>query len=629
MSDYFLPVGVLQDGLEFPCRQILGANHRLGACVVSCPWSIFMFKPRAVKRRAMFAAGAVWGGFLFFVLPIPVRGQSDLVGRLIEKVSCEQNEAQSYVLYLPSDYVKEKAWPVIFCFDASARGRIPVERLQAAAEKYGYIVAGSLTSRNGPFAANVAASQAMIRDVSAHFSIDSRRVYTAGVSGGARVATSLALAGVAQGVIACAAGFPALPAGIPQRVPFVLFGTTGTEDFNWGELVRLDGELEERKAPHRIVVFNGGHEWASAALMTEAVEWLELQAMRTGTRPIDPEFVRMSYGARMKGVPLKPALERWRGLQSVAADFAGLGDVDPQMSTIKELGESQAVRDEFRAERALMGREQDLMDELAETAETSAGRKQRLVAELKKKRDRFEDSAERRMVRRAIAGFRMMARATASSSFDDHNYRKAIALLELANEFQPTQKSTWLDLARAYALLGESEHALDALARLVELGFDDYSRLDTDPALAQLRGDRRFPVAFPRKSSGAREAVLELPVLRVSASLASVQVRLFYLPSVESEIDRLSYVGVEDVIPGSAPAQAGLARGMEIMAIQRTRIRSLTISDLDRILAMPVKNEIILTVRNSRDEPERDLSVLIRQRSSSFGPERAGHELAE
>ena len=72
----------------------------------------------------------------------PVFAQSKLVGSLLEKVSCEADATQTYALYIPSNYAPEKKWPAIFCFDASGRGKIPVERLQAAAEKYGYIVAG-------------------------------------------------------------------------------------------------------------------------------------------------------------------------------------------------------------------------------------------------------------------------------------------------------------------------------------------------------------------------------------------------------------------------------------------------------------------------------------------------------
>ena len=53
------------------------------------------------------------------------------------------------MLYLPPGYSESKRWPIVYAFDPGARGNVPVERYQAAAAKYGYIVAGSNNSRNG------------------------------------------------------------------------------------------------------------------------------------------------------------------------------------------------------------------------------------------------------------------------------------------------------------------------------------------------------------------------------------------------------------------------------------------------------------------------------------------------
>ena len=60
--------------------------------------------------------------------------------------------------------------------DPGGRGRTPVERYQAAAEKYGYIVAGSKNSRNGSWQASTDAVAAMTKDVAARFTVDAKRV---------------------------------------------------------------------------------------------------------------------------------------------------------------------------------------------------------------------------------------------------------------------------------------------------------------------------------------------------------------------------------------------------------------------------------------------------------------------
>src|ERR1035438_171664 len=57
--------------------------------------------------------------------------------------------SQSYALYLPVNYAPGHPWPVLYCLDPGARGRVPVDRFSKAAEKAGFIVVGSNNSQNG------------------------------------------------------------------------------------------------------------------------------------------------------------------------------------------------------------------------------------------------------------------------------------------------------------------------------------------------------------------------------------------------------------------------------------------------------------------------------------------------
>jgi poly(3-hydroxybutyrate) depolymerase len=158
-------------------------------------------------------------------------------GQIIDDVACTNDATQHYSLYLPSNFTPDRAWPVILAFDAGGRGRRGVERYQAGAERYGYIVAGSNNSRNGPWKPSLDAARAMAIDVGTRFPVESRRIYTAGMSGGARVAMMVALhpeliagRGGAEvaGVLASSAGFP--PGEFRDSVPFPVFATAGRDD---------------------------------------------------------------------------------------------------------------------------------------------------------------------------------------------------------------------------------------------------------------------------------------------------------------------------------------------------------------------------------------------------------------
>jgi len=93
-------------------------------------------------------------------------------GKLIERVVTAANPEQSYALYLPSNYSPDRSWPVVFAFDPGAQGKIPVDQMKDAAERYGYIVLGSNNSRNGPWKPESEAADAMLQDAQKRFAVD-------------------------------------------------------------------------------------------------------------------------------------------------------------------------------------------------------------------------------------------------------------------------------------------------------------------------------------------------------------------------------------------------------------------------------------------------------------------------
>ena len=48
-------------------------------------------------------------------------------GQIIPDVRCVDDASQGYALYVPSTYMADREWPVIFGFDPGGRGLNPVE----------------------------------------------------------------------------------------------------------------------------------------------------------------------------------------------------------------------------------------------------------------------------------------------------------------------------------------------------------------------------------------------------------------------------------------------------------------------------------------------------------------------
>src|SRR5262249_57582759 len=72
---------------------------------------------------------------------------------------------------------------------------------------------------------------------------------------------------------------------------FPVFGVAGSEDFNWVELRQLNRTLDSIGSENRFVTFDGDHAWAPPAFCSMAVEWMELQSMKSGAQRRDEKLI--------------------------------------------------------------------------------------------------------------------------------------------------------------------------------------------------------------------------------------------------------------------------------------------------------------------------------------------------
>ena len=237
---------------------------------------------------------------ILFLLTLTLASQSFLFSQvpardqITDTVKCREAQGQSYALYLPAQYDNKKSWPVILIFDPAARGRTGVSPFIEAGRKYGFILACSNNSRNGPMRDNFTAAAAMLQDVEERFTIDQRRIYAAGFSGGSRFAMAFAVREKRiSGVIGCGAGLPNdrnyLPSGIPASYITVW---PAHRDMNYLEMHDLpDFFSNQTRVISYLRTFSGGHQWPGSDLITEAVEWLVLQTMNRKIIPADQTFL--------------------------------------------------------------------------------------------------------------------------------------------------------------------------------------------------------------------------------------------------------------------------------------------------------------------------------------------------
>ncbi len=284
----------------------------------------------------------------------------------IGDVTCSSDATQGYALYLPSKYNPAKRWPIIYFFDPGGRGRRPLDLYKDLAETYGMIFAGSNNSRN--FSPEQSKSvNAIWQDTHMRLALDEHRTYTDGFSGGARVAGAMAIScGNCQiaGVIANGAGYPDSRGASKDKLQY--FFAVGNQDFNWPEVMRIRRQREEEGLPYRVRVFAGSHQWAPPDVMEDALQWLMLRAMQSGTAPRDAAFIDRQYAKTQAEAAdaekRKDAEGQLDAYRSLVSDFAGLKDVsESQLAALKRSAsfktamkvEQDQIAEQFSIEREI------------------------------------------------------------------------------------------------------------------------------------------------------------------------------------------------------------------------------------------------------------------------------------
>jgi len=436
----------------------------------------------------------------------PVAAQDLPSGTIVDRVVCAASADQSYALYLPAAYSPDKRFPILYALDPGARGRLPVERFKDAAEALGFIVAGSNNSRNGPMAVSQAAVNAMLADTARRLSIDARRVYVTGFSGGARVAVMVAtaMAGQVAGVIGFGAGFPpTLPPSASTR--FAYFGAAGTDDFNYPEHVALDRALERLKLPHSLLVFDGGHEWPPAAVCARALEWMEIQALRSGLRPRDEALVERIFSAAVADAASEEQAGRLHlasaRYASVARDLAGLHDVSACEKKARGLAQSPearqaeaALKDSIQAQEYLWLQVQRLITGALAGDDTLAATRDLLaeMVRIRKQGETAKKPADRMTARRVLTSTWIWLNDGVEADLERGAFGRAATRLRAMTEVRPDNARVEVRLARAYARAGHRREALAALQRAVAKGFTDADALEKEDDLASLRNDASF-----------------------------------------------------------------------------------------------------------------------------------------
>lgn len=405
-------------------------------------------------------------------------------GVVIDSVFCADDSSQRYSIYLPSRYDILKKWPIIYFFDPHGVGNLPIELYKDLAEKYGFIIAGTYNSKNGmEWENSEKAAQAFMNDTRMRLSIDNNRIYTCGFSGGAMVASMVAISdGGIAGVVTCGGS---MPTDRQPKQPFSYISFVGDKDFHYVPAKQLDAMLDSTSLSHQFISFNGKHQWPPASCLEQAFQWLDVDAMRMKTLPkndsiiksIREKFVNEAAEWQKKG----NTVQEYYTYKKLFNYLHGLDDISEYAGKVKQLENSETLKKYFNNEETLEAQESQKLDEFrTHLSQMEESWWENKISAMNKLIKRDTTSPIALQTQRMLSYLSLVMYMEADGQFNARNYPAASYFVNLYAMVDPENPehsylSACLDMTDR-----NSAKALQMLQDAVKLGFSDSRRLQQD-----------------------------------------------------------------------------------------------------------------------------------------------------
>lgn len=379
-------------------------------------------------------------------------------GKVIDTVTCTADATQSYAVYIPAG---SGAMPVVYCFDSHGVGSMPVRKYRALADACGFILVGSNNSKNGnDYVTGDHIWAALSADTRARLPVDTGRMYACGFSGGAKVASYLAI--LHPELKSVILGGAALPDGAQaDNFDFDITLLTGDGDMNMTDLVDFDRALDGTRTQHRILFFNGTHEWAPDSVMRVAFMGLR------GSRDTALRSLLLSRVLRDEHAHRLISAERYC---RAAVSYLGGGWFAEEG---KSIAANPAYRAEARADSVIFAREDAEKALYGERLGTPD--KAYWTHEIDSLQHAGGAMAQRLQSFLSLEFYMGSTHYLNAGDNDDARYFVDLYMLD-----DPTNSEGWYLSAVLFKRRGQADSAAASLKEALRLGFNDAARMSRD-----------------------------------------------------------------------------------------------------------------------------------------------------
>ncbi|MGI9547314.1 MAG: TPR end-of-group domain-containing protein [Flavobacteriaceae bacterium] len=448
--------------------------------------------------------------FIFFFLwTVCLFSQTEtyLLDVISDSIVIKEKRAESFALYLPETYDTETAFPIVFIFDPGGRGKTGLAPFIKAAKKYQLIIVCSNSSRNTAYDENFAIADRWFNDVFTRFKIDQKRIYAAGFSGGARMASAIGvISGAFKGIVGCGAAFSGTPGQMPYASDhFYYAGLVGNLDMNYQEMIKAGQWLNKIGLANEIITFKGDHRWPDANDIVRAFDWFQLQDMNNGILKENPQFleallldrVSIARNFEQDGQLLDAAssydnivddLGRYFALDSIASRSAQLKQLREYKKAVKE--RDHIAKEEKAWNDKLIGkiREEIVYEEIP-------GDFNWWQKELRRLKENYTESDRKsyqEMGRRIQSVIFAVAIESMQASAAGYNEKEVDYYAALMAALWPKNPYVFFRISSSYASLGKKNEALANLEKAIDKGWVNKQWILNSKAFRSLKGNYEF-----------------------------------------------------------------------------------------------------------------------------------------
>lgn len=430
------------------------------------------------------SANATGGDIDSTVILKTQQGDHFETGKIISPVFCKADPTQSYALYIPAKN-SNQSLPVIYFFDPHGDGVLPVHQYKALADRYHFILIGSNNSKNGngwSDAENI--WEILSNDSQERIQIDKNRIYLCGFSGGAKVATYLALHHPEiKGVIANGAGLNDITQA--GNFNFSFTAIAGEGDMNMTDLVSINNALDKTQAVHRIIFFDGIHEWAPESTMNTAFAGFQFDAMRQKIIPQNDSLINNFTAENKKEITDDVNADNYINAEEVCKlSISMLNGLTNDVNWFKEkatsLTNNSAYKKQFQERQNLLLKEENIKagyEQQFQNGDMNYWTKTINDVTLKAKAKTPEGNMYKR-----LQAYLSLAFYSISNQFINGNQNNdAQHFVTLYKMVDPTNSEAWYLSAVLDARNNNAATTKDDLLKAVSLGFNDKKRLEQQP----------------------------------------------------------------------------------------------------------------------------------------------------